>query len=231
MAAVSSLISRAMRLLGQLPSGGTPTDAEYADGLVAVNGLLSSWCNEKLMAYAEDGLTLPLTAATSVYTIGPSGTLVATRPVKINIAYILDNSISYPVKLLTEAEYFAIPDKDTAGSWPTVAWYDPLMPNGALRVYPVPNATRSLKLLVRTPLTVFAAVTDTVSLPPGWEDAIAFNLAVRWAPEFETAASAEVVAAAKETKASIKRVNSTPILADTDLAGLFPSSSFNITTG
>ena len=47
-------------------------------------------------------------------------------------------------------------------------------------------------------------------LPPGYVDALSYNLAIRIAPEYEVTPSPTVAALAIETKANIKRLNSTP---------------------
>lgn len=230
MATCATLIERAMRLLGQVPAGASPTTSEYAIGLIAINAMLSSWCNEKLMCYAMREESLTFTAAVS-RTIGPTGNLVTTRPVEIAAAWVVDNSISYPVQIITDEEYAAIPDKTTTAPWPDMLNYKGSMADGTIYFYPVPSASGTMKLLTRTPLTAFSATSDTVSLPPGWEDALASGLAVRLGPEFETSASADVKAMARETKASIKIANSGPIKAYTELSMLVgPRRRSNIET-
>lgn len=231
MATCANLIERAMRLLGQVPTGGTPTTSEYAIGLIAVNGMLSSWCNEKLMCYAMREESLTFTAAVS-RTIGPSGNLVTTRPVEISAAWVVDSgNTSQPVDIITDEEYAAIPDKTATSNYPSRANYKASMPDGTIYFYPVPTASGTMKLLTRTPLTAFSATSDSVSLPPGWEDAIAFNLAVVLGPEFETEAKGSTVEMARTTKAAIKRVNSAPIKAYTELAMLVgPRRRSNIET-
>jgi hypothetical protein len=42
LATAANIIERAMRLLGELASGATPSSDEYADGLTAVNAMLGS---------------------------------------------------------------------------------------------------------------------------------------------------------------------------------------------
>jgi hypothetical protein len=228
MATAANIIERAMRLIHQLPAGGTPTSSEYADGLIALNAMVDSWRNESLMCYAMREESLTLSSGVSSYSIGPSGTLNTTRPVAIENAYILDNGISYPVALITPDQYEAIETKTLQADWPEVAWYQPTMPTGTLFVNPVPNSTRTMKLLTRTPLTSFSATSDTVSLPPGWERALAANLALELAPEFETRPSAEVTNMAMSAKAGIRQANSRPIVGLNEIAVAFRADSFNI---
>jgi hypothetical protein len=230
LATAANIIERAMRLLGELASGATPSSDEYADGLTAVNAMLGSWNNERLMCYAIRDETVTMVSAQDSYTIGPAGDLVTTRPVEIADAYVVVSSISYPVRIMNESEYASIPDKTAAAAYPDHLYYEPDMSAGTIFVYPVPNAASALHILTRTPLTAFAATSDTVTLPPGWEEALATNLAVKWAPEFETVASQDVKDMARESKANIKRVNSRPLKAYTELPALVGGHRSNILT-
>jgi hypothetical protein len=213
-------------------AGKTPTTTEYADGLVAINSLLDALRNESLMCYATQVESLTLAASTDSYSIGPSGDLDTTRPTGIEQAWIRDGGIDYPVRLISDEQYSAIPDKSAESDWPTEANYRATMPTGTLYVYPLPNGAATMVLRTRIPLGAFTATTDEVSLPPGWEEMLVFNLAVRWAPEFETQASQTVVDVAMSSKASIKRTNSRPMLASSDLAmALGAAGCSNIITG
>jgi hypothetical protein len=80
-----------------------------------------------------------------------------------------------------------------------------------LTVYPVPTIAMTLNLWSWKPLSSFAAVTDVVSLPPGYEKAIAYNLAIELAPENEVPVPATVERGAITSKKLIKRTNFTPV--------------------
>jgi hypothetical protein len=231
MAALSVRISQAMKLLGQLGSGEDPTDDEYDDALIRVNALLDSWRNEFRMTYALQEETLTLSDGDSAYSVGPSGDLNTTRPLEIEAAWIVEDDVSYPVRVIQDDEYILIPDKTTEADWPDRLLYRPSMSTGTLLVYPVPNATRTLKLLTRIPISTFTAVTDTVAFPPGWDRAIDFNLAIEIAPMFETEPSATIINMARESKANIKRANLRALKIVTDLSKLMGYPSGNIVTG
>lgn len=219
MATVQQLVDRSYRLLGQLSSGEDPTDDESNDAFTTLNAMIGSWNNERLICYALQEETLSFTAAVS-NTIGPSGDLVTTRPVEIVQAWVVSSNTSVPVLMISDEEYGAIPDKTATSTYPFKANYKASMPNGTIYYYPVPSTTGTMKLLTRTPLTAFTALTDTVSLPPGWEDTIAYNLAVRIAPEIPISVPAEVLGMARETLAGIKRMNGRPMKAYTELGYL-----------
>ena len=231
MAAVSVRIDRAVRLLGKLNLGETCTTDEYANNLISLNAMLDGWRNEKLMCYTMQDESVTLAATNNTRTVGPSGNLVTTRPVEIQSAYIIYSNVSIPVKILTDQEWADLPDKISTSTYPNRLNYKPDMPNGTLYLYPVPNASSVLHLITRTPVLAFSAVTDTVTLPPGWEDAIDTNLAIRLAPEYKTTASPEVRQMAVTSLASLKRINSRPTKTTTELGALFGRHHSNILTG
>jgi hypothetical protein len=213
---------------GRLLFGKDLSVAQSADALVALNGLLGRLNNERLACFAIRDESLTLNGSTS-YTIGASGDLNTTRPVEIVSAYVVVSGTSYPVRLLTAQQRADISLKTSTATFPTAVYYEPDMPLGTLYPYPVASSG-TLHLLTRTPLTAFAALTDTVTLPPGWDDLLSFHLTLALGPEFQVSVRPEVVQLAREAKASIKQTNSEPILATSDLSRLFAPRRSNIIT-
>lgn len=233
MATVETRIKRALRLLNEIEPGEEPTDDELADGLTALNAMLDSWRNDRLMCYAKQQETVTLVTGDSGYTIGPGGDLVTTRPVAVLEAWIRQDNIDYPVRLINEAEYAGIPDKTARSSWPDRLLFRPLMPAASVLVYPVPDATRSLVLVTQVVAGPFASTSTDVTLPPGWDAAIDFNLAIEIAPEYQAVPSPAVVRRAQETLAGIKRANigAQPTAVPSELVAAFGRSTGNIYSG
>lgn len=231
MATVQDLVDRSLRLIGQLPSGESATSDETADAMEAFNGLLALWRNEDLMCWSMRTETVPMVATQSSYTVGPTGDLVSTRPVSIESAYMLVGTASHPVSILTEEQYASLRSKSETAEYPTAILFRPTMPDATILVHPVPTDTDSLKITTRVPISAFAAKTDTVSLPPGWEEAIVTNGAVVLAPEFETEAKPSVVQRAIVSKASLKRTNKRSSVLNTELVELLGGGTSNILTG
>lgn len=229
MSTVQNIIDRAGRLL--INSGASMNATQSANALVALNAMLDSWRNERLMCYAMQDETLSMVSAQTTYSIGPSGSdLTTTRPVEIEAAYITVSNLSYPVRLLNEEEYAAIVAKASSSTWPTHLWYSPTMPNGTITVYPVPNTTTTLNIITRIVVSAFSTVGDTVSLPPGWEDALACNLAVYLAPEWQLQPSQTAMKMAIDSKANLKRMNARSLKAQNELYSLATAHRANIIT-
>lgn len=231
MATAATIISRAMRLLGVLESGGTASSDELADGLTALNAMIDSWNNDRLAIYALQDESLTLVSGTGSYTIGSGGDLNTTRPVAIESAYVRVSSLDYPVEVYRDKKsYTAIIDKTAQSSFPEICYYETSMSTGRLYVYPVPDAANVMHLITRVPFTAFASTATTVTLPPGYEQALATNLAINLSPEFQVPVPAVVVEMARAALAGIKKVNSRPILAADDFSQMFSRNRSNIIT-
>lgn len=229
MATGQTLVNRSMRLLGLINSGESPTTSESDDALIAINAMLDSWRNDRLMTYAIQDETLTMVAGTSSYTDGTGGNLNTTRPVSIEGAFMRASDLDYPIRVISQEEYYSIVDKTATSDIVEVVYYEGTMATGTLRVWPVPTTTNVLHLQTRVPLTALVLGT-TVSLPPGWEDAIASNGAIAIAPEFQKEPSSAVVKMAQDSLKGIKRTNSRPIEARTDYSLMFGGRSSNIET-
>ncbi len=214
MATATAIISRSLRLIGALAAGETPSANEQADGLEALNAMLDSWRTSSLSVYALRDETLTLTGAAS-YTIGSGGTLNTTRPVRIESAFERLSDVDYPVKLASALAWYGLAAKSTTSDVAEWLYYEPAYPLGTLYLYPKAT-TGVLHLVTWVPLTSYAAA-DSVALPPGYQDAITYNLAVRIAPEYSRPVTPELAAIARDAMLRIERVNFRPPIMSTGL--------------
>lgn len=227
MATGQTLIDRACRLIGVVSSGSSATSAESADALIAFNAMLDSWKNDGLMAYSVTEVSKAMVVGDSSYTFVSSGDFNGVRPVEIKSAYMTIGTTSYTVEVISEEEWYAIEVPTTTSDLVEKVWYNPTMSSGTVNVWPVPSATNTLTLVVRSPLSDLALGT-TVALPPGWEEAIAYNGAIRIAPEFGAQVPPAVAKMATESLAAIKRINSSAISCRSELVS---GGKSNIFTG
>ncbi len=232
MATAQTIIDRALRLIGAIASGESPTAQESADGLVALNAMIASWQAEKLNVYAYVETAYNTVAGTSSYTVGPSGNFNLTpRPPKLEGIFIRDSNQDYPIDLVDKNEWYGIVDKTTQSDFPLKAYYEPTLATGTLKVWPVPDSVKSLRILTWTSLVELATVGTTITLPQGYERALAYNLALEIAPEYEKKPSPTVNSVALESKAIIKRTNIRPILLDNELNVMFGGGRSDIVAG
>lgn len=229
MATAIGLITRALRIIKVYGTGETITDAEATDGLAALNAMLEDWANETLMIYAATLDSIVLTPGLASYTVGPTGSTVTGRPVSIDPGtYIEIGGISYPLEVITLGQYNSIALKTLNTSIPQYIMYRGTFPDASVTLYPVPSSAATLKLWTWKPLSTFAALWTPITFPPGYTNAIVYNLAEYLAPEFGADIHISVHAKAATLKKKLKRTNFTPMFLE------IPDSvprGFNIYTG
>lgn len=226
MATALSIIKRALRINGDLATGATPETSIQTESLEALNAMIESWQNEKLTIYdtREDSVTI--TPSTATYTVGSGGSFNIPRPSFIESVFIRNNSIDYMLKPISDREYASIPDKSATTDVPSHYNYKASYSTGTLTLYPIPTVAYTLYLRSWRVIAGFATTGDSVSLPPGYEDALAYNLAVRIAPESGTQLRPDVIQLATETKAAIKRTNNQESMkAAMPLTDILPTAS------
>ena len=210
MATANDIIKRALRTIGVLATGENPSSEMANDALAALNDVLAGLSNENLTIYAERVDSIAMDGST-YYTIGLTGDLNAVRPTSILCAhYTATDGTSYPLRMITPGEYCDIADKDATGDIPDIVWFSMQYPLALAYVYPLPS-TGTLNFLSRVAITAFTALTDSVSLPPGYERMLRYALAVELMPEYGIS-NPQVFQMYIDSKADIKRTNTRPAL-------------------
>lgn len=193
------LVTTSMKQAGILTGGETPTAEEVTDGLAMMNRMLASWSNDSLMIYARTFENFPLLGGVGDYTIGPGADFDTIRPMHIIDAFVRQDTLDYWLSIIPDEQYDAISYKNI-DSIPQVINYTAQFPQATLRIYPKPQASFTLYLRSEKQLVSFT-LNDEVSLPPGWEDALIYNLAIRLAPAYGLPVDQAVAALALEAKA------------------------------
>lgn len=234
MSTVRDLITGSARLLGVIASGDSLPPNEMTDGLSALNDMLSSWSNNRLIVHKKVREEFSLVASQSSYTMGTGGNFDTSRPVKVEYAAYMDGNVSpaieIPIKVLTEAEWTQVPVKELTSSIPSAIYCEHTNPLEIINIYPVPSETRTLVLYSLKPLTSYSSLGDTVNLPPGYYRALRYNLALELAPEYGKEPSASILSVALESKADIQRINIEPAYLKSDV-GTRGRIGFNIYKG
>lgn len=207
----SDLIARALRTVGALPAG-EPADAnDIKNGLDTLNDMLDQWSLENLMAIYYKTEQFALISGQNTYTIGQGGgaDFFAVRPLQIMAVQLRDsNGLDNDMLVVSFDEYQRLTQKGTSGSTPFVLCYQATYPNGTFYVYPTPDAGNSIRLQTRKMFTTLCDASDEVILPPGFNEAIVYNLAERFGIENgRDAMMAMIVDKAARAKANIKKKN------------------------
>lgn len=210
MSTAGEIIEGALRLIGVLAEGESPSAETADDALVAMNQMIDSWSTERLATFSTQDQTFTWPASTISRTLGPSGDFVGNRPVLLDDStYFLDTgtNVSYGIKIINQQQYDGIAVKTVTSTYPQVIWLNMDYPDIEMFVYPVPTKALEWHFISVTELTQPATLATTLSFPPGYLRAFRYNLACELAPEFGVLPSPQVARIAMTAKRDIKRIN------------------------
>ena len=71
------IISRALKDIGALEAGETPTPEATTDAFDMLNDLVDQWSNEEMMVFYKNEIVFPIVPGQTQYTIGPGGQIGA----------------------------------------------------------------------------------------------------------------------------------------------------------
>ena len=210
MTTANDQINGALRLLGILAEGETPSAATSQDALTALNQMIDSWNTERLMIYNTIDQVFSWLPGVITQRLGPTGTLVGVRPVAIDDStYFRDpaNNISFGIKIINQQQYDGIAVKTVTSTYPQVMWVNMEFPDITMTVYPVPTKVLEWHIISVQEMDQPASLSTDLYFPPGYLRAFRYNLACEIAPEFGVEPSPTVARIAMTSKRDLKRQN------------------------
>ena len=227
-------INGALRLIGQLAEGETPSAAASQDSLTAMNQMLDSWSSERLSVFSTQDQVFTWTQGYISRTLGPTGDFVGNRPVLLDDAtYFRDpsNNISFGIKIINQQQYDGIAVKTVTSTYPQVLWINMDMPNVSMYIYPVPTKALEWHFISVTELVEPATLATSLIIPPGYLRAFRFNLACEIAAEFGVEPPPSVQRIAMSSKRNIKRINNPDDVMSLPYSIVATRQRFNIFAG
>lgn len=202
-------INRALRLLGVLADGETPSASMSSNALMALNQMIDSWSTESLAVYANVDQTFTWPSGQAIRTLGPTGDFAGFRPAMLDDStYFLDsNGISYTLTYISNSDYSSIPLKTIQSRIPVVMNVNMTNPDMTMTLYPVPSVPLEFHLMSGLILNQPAKLSTVLAFPPGYLRAFTYNLAVEIAPEYGIDPPKTVHDIAKDSKHNIQRIN------------------------
>jgi hypothetical protein len=227
-------INGALRLIGQLAEGETPSAATSQDALSALNQMIDSWNTERLSVFSTQDQVFMWPPNVLHRTLGPTGDFVGNRPILLDDStYFIDpaSGISYGIKIINQQQYDGIAVKTVTSTYPQVIWINMDYPNIDMYVYPKPTKVLEWHFISVTELTQPATLTTTLSFPPGYLRAFRYNLACEIAAEFGVEPSPQVKRIAMTSKRNLKRINNPDDVMSIPYAIVSTRQRFNIFAG
>jgi hypothetical protein len=227
-------INGALRLLGVLAEGETPSAATSQDALAALNQMIDSWSTERLAVFSTQDQVFSWPPGAISRTLGPTGDFVGERPILVDDStYFRDpaSGISYGLKLINQQQYNGIAVKTVTSTYPQVMWVNMEYPDIYMAVYPVPTKVLEFHIVSVKPLTAPANLATVLAFPPGYLRAFRYCLACELAPEFGVEPSPTVMRVAMTSKRNLKRINNPDDIMSIPYSIVGTRQRFNIFAG
>lgn len=205
---VNEILTRAARVATVLGAADSLDGNDAADALLSLNQMMDAWQAERLFAYEIVTRSAPLTAGVGTYTVGPSATINVPRPVRIEWAFTRDSqNYDRPLTIIPDNEWANISLKSLGNNFPSVLYYQPGYTQGTINLWMLPTSSLTLYFGAWGVLSEFADVNQSVSLPPGYEQAIVLSLAEFICIEWEKPITPALAQKAARARANIQQNN------------------------
>lgn len=210
---VRQIIQKALQKISVYAVGETISADDMNDGLMSFQDMVAEWAGDGMLIPALIQESFSLVNDKVVYTIGEDDSVVApdiltVRPEQIITAFVREDTIDYPVRIIGERAYASLTDKFNGGSRPEYLWYNPTAPNGTISIYRAPAGNYSMFITSLKAFPDNAKITDDayydLGVPRTYHNPIIYNLAVELAPEFGVDVSAVVATRAINGLANIR---------------------------
>jgi hypothetical protein len=234
METAGDIINGALRLLGVLAEGETPSAETSQDALRAMNQMIDSWNTERLSVFSTQDQIFTWPAGQLNRTLGPSGDFVGNRPVLLDDAtYFKDpgTGVSYGIKFINQQQYDGIAVKTVTSTYPQVIFVNNTFPDIDMFVYPRPTRDLEWHFISVEELSQPATLATTLHFPPGYLRAFRYNLACELAPEFGTEPSPQVMRIAMSSKRNLKRINNPDDIMSMPYSLVATRQRFNVYAG
>jgi hypothetical protein len=201
MATSLDIIKSALRLIRVQDADETPSASDANSCLFALNSVLKMWAAQPCNIYQSTEISHTLTPGDGTYTVG-TGLDIAYNITRIDQAFIRDGTTDLGLEIYSDSQYQDIPVKSNQGT-PLAINYER---GSAVRLWPVPSTTLTLRLIALVPFTELA-LSDTIVYPAEYQQALRYSLARDICSEYGAAWTAELEAKYQEAIGVIKAMN------------------------
>lgn len=233
------VLYRALRL-GQITRGPQrkASPEQLQDALGAYNDLIGSLNIQPEAIFSADSAQYQLSGNKQIYTIGPAGSdFVAPVPLKIEKANVVLLPATFvPMEIADANQWSSLSVRNVKGNFPHYVYCDYDAPAAHLYFWPIPTQACTIELWTWQALATAATIDTLLSVPPGYQEMLVYQTAMRLSDQFGTELRPNVVQMAGRLLGRVKAHNSPskPIGSVDAGTSEFPSGSgggFNYLTG
>ena len=179
------IIARALRIVGAIGQGETPSATAITESSEALNDLVKEWESDGMPLWAISTWIIPLVTNVVQYSI-------ANGPLKVIQAWgrNSDSNTDSPLVRITRMQYQMLGSKASTGT-PSQLWYDPpgnSTKAGTATIFTAPDSNAASNVTIylagQKPFEDFDAATDVPDCPSYWFNALKWGLADQLSYEY-----------------------------------------------
>ena len=175
-----SIIQDAYFDAGLIGVGQTVNGEQIVMGMRKLTDLINLWQTQGLKLWLNVDTSITLVAGTGTYTLGPSGSIDMTKPLRVVEAYYATaEGIRRPLTPLAWADYVRLSTVNQSGSINSY-FVDKRATQLSVLFWQAPDATAATgtaHLVLQTQVTNFINLTETMNFPIEWRIALRWGLA------------------------------------------------------
>jgi hypothetical protein len=185
--------------------------------------MIDAWNAERNAIFTTRSDDFPFVLGKQAYTLGKGGDFNIPRPARIDSmsAILLNNPanpVEVPMDMWTVEEWQNnVPVKVVSGTFPLGCYDDGGFPLRTLNFWPIPAAVPNSARIYSWQALAAQTLLSQVTFPPGYAEALRYNLAVRLGAEFAAPASQVVTQIAILGLSRIKTMNAPDLALRSDL--------------
>lgn len=211
----ADIIRLVLKDTGVIGVGQTAQAEDTNDLFDTLNMMLGEWNSKRWFLFHLIDVAKVSTGAQS-YTVGPGGDFDTPRPDRLEdgcffrqlVTASSPNKIDYPLSILESREDYSRIALKQLQTIPQFIFYDASYPLGVVYPWPIPQATLyEVHLLLKSQLTQFANLADTINLPGQYFGALRYNLACRVRTMYQLPPDPQLVALAEDANETLRLMN------------------------
>jgi len=175
-----TIISDAYFDAGLTQEGQSPNSEQIVVGMRKLTDVINLWQTQGLKLWLQEDLEITLVAGQGTYTLGPAGSVVMVKPMRVIEAYYKDvNQIRRPLVPLSWNDYVRLSQVHQQGQMNSY-FVDKQQTQLSVFFWLIPDATAAAgtgHLLIQRQVTNFVNVLETMNFPIEWRIALRWGLA------------------------------------------------------
>lgn len=210
---VLDLITLALKQAGVLGIGQDADASDTTDSLTLLNAMVAQWAVRRWLVYALQDVRLT-SEGKQTYTYGPTGDFNAPSTDHLEAAYFRLLNVTgnqqpdFPLTLVQAMEDWSRIRLKSLSTWPQYVFFDGAYPLANVSFWPIPQAgLYELHLITKTPVSAFTGLTQEITLPPQYQEALLYNLGLRLRTQYQLPSDIQLKALADESLSTLRNSN------------------------